>query len=268
MGSETIVEALQEANDDDDVAAIVLRIDSPGGSALASDMIWRTTQTLDKPLVVSMGDVAASGGYYIAMGADRILAEPGTITGSIGVVGGKLAVRGLYDKIGITTDVISRGKNSGMFSSTEKFADGEREVVTNMMHDIYRLFTSKAAQGRGMELDKLEELAGGKVYTGRDALHLGLIDELGTLRDALQVAKKLGGLDPGKKYQLELLPEPENPLESLFGADMDSEREVRLGAAVKSFAPELLEPLRQAEMLRRVFREPVATMMPFWIRIE
>ena len=268
MGSTTIVEALEKAAKDDKVKAIVMRINSPGGSALASDLIWRATQSTDKPIVASMGDVAASGGYYIAMGADRIVAEPGTITGSIGVVGGKLAMKGLYDKIGLTTDVISRGKNSSIFSATEKFTESEREVVSEMMHDVYRIFTTKASSGRKMDLDKLEKLAGGQVYTGRDAKRNGLVDELGTLKDAIQAAKRLAGLDPETEVELKVLPKPKNPLEALFEADLDSEREASLMSGLKHFAPELSIPLRRAYYLQRVMEHPVALMMPFWIDIK
>ena len=268
MGSTTIVEALEKAAKDDKVKAIVMRINSPGGSALASDLIWRATQSTDKPIVASMGDVAASGGYYIAMGADRIVAEPGTITGSIGVVGGKLAMKGLYDKIGLTTDVISRGKNSSIFSATEKFTDSEREVVGDMMHDIYRIFTTKAATGRKMDVKKLEKLAGGQVYTGRDAKRNGLVDELGTLKDAIQVAKRLAGLDPETEVELKVLPKAKNPLEALFEADLDSEREASLMSGLKHFAPELSVPLRRAYYLQRVMEQPVALIMPFWIDIK
>jgi len=268
MGSETIVEALQKAADNDKVKAIVLRINSPGGSALASDLIWRATQSIDKPVVASMGDVAASGGYYIAMGADRILAEPGTITGSIGVVGGKLSLGGLYGKIGITTDSIARGKNSGIFSATSKFSESERDVVSDMMHDVYRLFTTKAAQGRSIPLDKLETLAGGQVYTGRDAKRNGLVDEIGTLNDAVRVAKQLAGLDADAKVGLEILPEPKNPLEELFDTDSDAQREARLFGGVSQFMPELIGPMRRAYQLRQVMREPVALIMPFWLAIR
>ena len=268
MGSETIVEALQEAADDEKVKAIVLRINSPGGSALASDLIWRATQSIEKPIVASMGDVAASGGYYIAMGADRIMAEPGTITGSIGVVGGKLCMRGLYDKIGISTDLITRGKNSGMFSAGSKFSKSEREVVSEMMHDVYRLFTTKAAKGRDIPLEKLEALAGGQVYTGRDAKQNGLVDELGTLKDAVRVAKQLAGLDVDAKVGLEILPEPENPLEAIFDADFDAEREAKLLGGLGHFVPELVAPLQRAHQLRQVMREPVALIMPYWLEIE
>ncbi len=268
MGSETIVKALHEAAKDENVKAIVLRIDSPGGSALASDLIWRATQAIDKPIIASMGDVAASGGYYIAMGADKIIAEPGTITGSIGVVGGKLSLAGMFDKIGVSTDSITRGDNSNMFSSTTKFSEGERKVITDMMQDIYRLFTTKAAEGRKMELDKLESLAGGQVYTGRIAKRNGLIDDIGTLKDAFQMAKTMGGLDPDKKYELMILPEPINPLEELFGTDLDKERETHALGSFPLLVPELAGPLRHATQLRGLLRERAILLMPFWVEVK
>lgn len=268
MGSETIVEALHEAADDDDVKAIVMRINSPGGSALASDVIWRATQAIEKPIIVSMGDVAASGGYYIAMGADKIFAEPGTITGSIGVVGGKIAMSGMYKKIGISTDAIRRGDNSTIFSVTEKFSESERKVVENLMKDVYRIFTTKAAEGRKMDLEKLEALASGQVYTGRIAKRNGLIDEVGTLKDAFQAAKVAGGLDPDKKYRLLVLPEPANPFEELFGADLDKERETSIVTGLKALAPELAGPLTHAQQLRKLMREPAMVLMPFWVEVK
>jgi protease-4 len=270
MGSTTIVEALRQAGKDDNVKAIVMRVDSPGGSALASDLIWRQTQAIEKPIVVSMGDVAGSGGYYISMGADRIFAEPGTITGSIGVVGGKMAMKGLYDWIGMDVETIARGDNSGIFSSTEKFTKGEREVIETWMKDIYKQFTSKAAKGRGMNVEELEKLAGGQVFTGRVAKRNGLVDEVGTLRDAIQSAKRLAGLDADEKVELKILPEPKNPFEALFGADMDApkEDEARLFGPLLSVAPEMRGPLRHAAQLRAVMREPVALMMPYWFEIK
>ena len=267
MGSTTIVEALREANDDKDVAAIVLRIDSPGGSALASDLIWHETQVIKKPIVASMGDVAGSGGYYIAMGADKIIATPGTITGSIGVVGGKLAVRGLYKKLGITTETIERGRNSGLFSSSGPFTDSEREVVRAMMEDVYDQFTTKAAEGRKMPLDELRKLAGGRIYTGRQALANGLVDELGTLDDAIQQAKQLAGIDKDAKVTIERLPEPTNFFESLFGG-LDAEKEVSLGPALAPVAPELVEVAAKAYRLRAIFRQPAALVMPFELEIR
>jgi protease-4 len=267
MGSTTIVEALRKANDDEQVVAIVLRIDSPGGSALASDLIWHETQMIKKPIVASMGDVAGSGGYYIAMGADRIVATPGTITGSIGVVGGKLAMRGLFNKIGITTETIERGKNSGLFASSGKFTDSQRAVVKNMMEDIYDQFTTKAAAGRNMPLDQLRELAGGRVYTGRQAKDNGLIDQLGTLEDAVAAAKQLAGLDKDEEVKIKVLPEPTNFFETLFG-DMDAEKEVRIGQGLEPLAPELIDVARRAHRLRAVFDQPAALVLPFELDIR
>lgn len=272
MGSTTIVKAINDAAADENVKAIVLRVNSPGGSALASDLIWRATQATDKPVVASMGDVAASGGYYISMGCDKIFAEPGTVTGSIGVVGGKIAMGGLYDKIGMDTESISRGENSGIFSATEKFTDSERAVIESMMKETYKQFTTKAAEGRGMEVEALEELAKGQVYTGRVAKQKGLVDELGTLKDAIQAAKQLAGISADEEVQMKVLPKPENPFDALFGVDTDAPREASLEMQLLdrllSKTGGLTSRLRQAFLLQRVFREPVAAMMPFTVEIE
>jgi len=269
LGATTVVKALQEAARDERVKAIVLRVNSPGGSALASDLIWRTTQTIDKPIVASMGDVAASGGYYIAMGADRIVAEPGTITGSIGVVGGKVTVAGLQKKIGVATEVIQRGKNSGIFSGTQKFSKSERGVIVHLMRDIYRQFTTKAASGRKLPLAQLEALAGGQVYTGRVARRHGLVDELGTLQDAIRIARQLAGIEVDAKVGLKILPKPENPLEALLGADLDEEREARIAfRGLAWLLPDLKSHLRHALGLRQLMREPTLVMMPYWIEVQ
>jgi protease-4 len=279
MGSTTIVEALRKANKDKQVVAIVLRIDSPGGSALASDLIWHETQVIKKPIVASMSDVAASGGYYIAMGADKIFAAPGTVTGSIGVVGGKLAYRGLYEKLGITTETIERGLNSGIFGSSGKFTDSQRDAVKAMMEDIYQQFTTKAAEGRHIPVEKLRELAGGRVYTGRQAAEKGLVDKLGTLDDAIAEAKQLAGIDKDVDVKIEVLPEPTNFFESLFG-DLDAEEEVSLSSigglhgmgggleALEQLSPELIELGRKAYRLRAVFEQPAALVMPFELEVR
>lgn len=267
IGSTTIIEALRKANEDKNVAAIVLRIDSPGGSALASDLIWHETQVIKKPIVASMSDVAASGGYYIAMGANKIVAAPSTITGSIGVVGGKLALKGLYDKIGITTETIERGKNSGLFASSGKFTDSQRAVVKKMMEDTYDQFTEKAAKGRKMPVDKLRALAGGRVYSGRQAKENGLVDQLGTLHDAIIEAKKLAGIDADADVRLQVLPEPTNFFESLFG-DLEAEKEVRIERSLEGLAPEMVNVARKAAQLRRVFDGPAALVMPFDLEIR
>src|SRR5207249_1403643 len=133
VGSDTLVQAIRDAEEDKSVKAIVLRVDSPGGSALASDLIWNELRRSKKPVVASMGDVAASGGYYISMAARKIYADPGTLTGSIGVIGGKMALAGLYDKVGIKTEVIQRGTNAGIFSTTEGFSPTQREAMRSLM---------------------------------------------------------------------------------------------------------------------------------------
>lgn len=272
MGSDTMIKAIRDANKDATVKAIVLRIDSPGGSALASDLMWHELELVKKPFVVSMGDVAASGGYYIAMGADRIFADPGTITGSIGVVGGKLALGGTYSKIGITTDIISRGKNSGVLSSTTPFTDSERDAMQRLLNDVYDQFTGKAAQGRKMPKEKLEKLARGRVYTGGAALKIGLVDELGSLDDAIAYAKKQAGVGPDEKLEKLILPKASSPLESLLGP-LDPNADTKaVNAAVRQFlrsiSPELEQNLQVLQLLQILSREPTLTLMPFRLSIK
>ena len=232
LGSTTLVAALRKAADDSKVKAIVLRVDSPGGSAVASDLVSRETVRINKPIIASMGDVAGSGGYYIAMGAKKIFAAPGTLTGSIGVIGGKLVLGGLYDKIGISTEVISRGANSGVTSATKPFTPAERKAWTELFEDTYHQFVSKAAEGRKMPYSKLEEMAQGRVYTGRMAKKIGLIDELGTLEDAVAAAKIAAGLKADTEVELLILPEPKTIFEQLFGDNSGSRVGIDAGQAV------------------------------------
>jgi protease-4 len=217
-GSDDVIAAIREAAKDEQVAAIVLRIDSPGGSALASDLIWREAERTKKPVVASLSDTAASGGYYIAVAADRIVAAPGTLTGSIGVVGGKVAVGDALEKVGVHTDVVSRGRNAGWLSMTTPFKDHEREAFLATMRDVYRLFTTKVAAGRRLEPDRVKELAEGRVFTGRMAKEAGLVDRLGTLDDAIDEARKLAGIEADEKTDRLLLPKPRGLFDDLFGA--------------------------------------------------
>lgn len=277
MGSTTMVQAVQKAAKDETVKAIVLRVDSPGGSALASDLIWRALEEADKPVVVSMGDTAASGGYYISMGADTIFAEPGTLTGSIGVVGGKLALGGMWDKLGINTSVVARGKNSGILSTTTGFTPSEEKAMQTLLNDVYEQFTTKAAKGRDMPYDKLEKLARGRIYTGRQALDVGLVDELGTLEDAVAHARKLAGLKEDDEVDRLSLPKPKSPFESLFGdlevgASHDAGGSTRSGVVAReleALSPELAAHLRAArlvEMLSR--RDPRLVVVPFRLDVR
>ena len=270
IGSATMIKAIRQARDDDTVKAIVLRVDSPGGSALASDLIWHELGTVKKPFIVSMGDVAASGGYYIAMGAEKIYAEPGTITGSIGVVGGKIALEKALAKIGITHSIVQKGKNAGIESVTTPFTDDERNVMQGMLNDIYKQFTTKAAAGRKMDLDKLEKLARGRIYTGQKAKELGLIDEVGTLDDAIAYAKKSAGIDPDTKLERLDLPKPVNPFESLFGLQ-DTETKAQAAAMsnlLRRLPAPLREPLEQLSALEILAKEPALTLMPFRLNVR
>jgi protease-4 len=217
-GPGAVLKAIREADTDDSVAAIVLRIDSPGGSALASDLIWREASRAEKPVVASLSDTAASGGYYVAVAADRIVAAPGTLTGSIGVVGGKVAVGSALARLGVHTDVVSRGRNAGWLSMQEPFSDHERQAFLGTMKGIYRLFTTKVAEGRKIDIARMPELAEGRVYTGRQALAKGLVDRLGTLEDAIAEAKRLAGIGEEESVDRLLLPEPRGLFEDLFGA--------------------------------------------------
>jgi len=265
MGSDTIVKALREAEKDPKVVGIVLRVDSPGGSAIASDLMWReiTRIKAKKPVVASMGDVAASGGYYISMGCTKIFAEPGTLTGSIGVVTGKLALKGLMDKVGVTVDAISRGKNSGWMSSEEPFSDSEKDAVTRIMKDCYRQFTEKAAQGRNLELKTLESLAGGRLYTGRMAKQCKLVDEIGTLEDAVAETKRLAGVKADDKIEWLILPKPKSFLEGLLGGGP-----LLSSQAAKAVVGEVAPVIKQAMSTANLFKEPAVLVMPYRVEVK
>lgn len=196
-GSDSVGAALRVAATDGQVRAIVLHIDSPGGSAVASETIWREVcrvRETGKPVIVSMGPVAASGGYYIACSADVIVALPATLTGSIGVFGGKMVVRQLLDRAGLTTGTVSHGARSLMFSARRGFSADERERLAATIDAIYDDFVAKVAQGRGRPVAEIERIARGRVWTGSDALRVGLVDELGGLREAVRIARTRAGL--------------------------------------------------------------------------
>ena len=197
MGSDTITAAFRAAVRDDRVRAIVFRVDSPGGSAVASDSIWREVlcaREAGKPVVVSMGAVAGSGGYYVSCSADTIVAEPGTLTGSIGVLGGKFVTTGLTDKLGLNYAGISKGERARMYSTHEEFSDDERERLERWLDRVYADFTGKVASGRSMTQEAVHEVAKGRVWTGADARAVGLVDELGGLRTAVAIARDRAGL--------------------------------------------------------------------------
>ncbi|HHK40980.1 MAG TPA: signal peptide peptidase SppA, partial [Planctomycetaceae bacterium] len=241
--STPIRKALDRAAEDDSIKAVVLRIDSPGGSAVASEIILDATRRVKakKPFVVSMGDVAGSGGYYVACAADTIYADRSTITASIGVVSGKLATKAMWRRFGVHFEATSRGRRAGMLLSSEPFTDGEKEQLQAWMNEVYEVFQGHVRASRGDRLKKdLAELAGGRVFTGAQAHKLGLVDRLGTLHDAIGYAAQLAKLEEGS-YDVRVLPKPKSFFEVLFGEDLDEEKELELHMARPEVGSRLLE---------------------------
>ncbi|MGF7236486.1 MAG: signal peptide peptidase SppA [Frankia sp.] len=210
MTSDAVTAAFRAATRDDDVAAVVFRVDSPGGSYVASDLIRREvelTRASGRPVVVSMGSVAASGGYFVAMAADAIVAQPGTLTGSIGVFGGKQVVSGLLDRVGINIEAVSEGANALILSPRRAFTDAERGRLEAFLDRVYDDFTAKVAAARGMTRDQVHEIARGRVWTGADARDRGLVDELGGFDRAVELAwEKAGQPATGTPPRLRLVP--------------------------------------------------------------
>lgn len=218
VGSDTLIQGLREATGDDDVRAIVLRVDSPGGSGVASDAVWRELGRARraKPVVVSMGDYAASGGYYIAMNSDAIVAQPGTITGSIGVFSGKFTLRGLYAKLGLSRGTVVRGRNATLFSSWEPWTAEQRGKVRRLNEAFYETFVTKAAAARKKTTGEIDAVAQGRVWTGRQALAAGLVDTLGGLDRAVELAREKARIPAGQETRLVVLPERKGFFESLL----------------------------------------------------
>jgi protease-4 len=216
LSSDKIAAAIRKARTDSTIKAIVLRVNSPGGSALASDVIWRETILAKKakPLVVSMGDYAASGGYYISCAADKIVAQPTTITGSIGVFGLMLNAQKLFNnKLGITFDTVQTGRLSNLGSFTHPMSAEERAILQESVENIYEKFTSHVAEGRKMEQSAVDSIGQGRVWSGTDAKRLGLVDEIGGMDDALRIAAGLAKLP---KYRTVAMPEAKDFVKQLL----------------------------------------------------
>jgi protease-4 len=197
LGSDSVSAALRAARENDHATAVLFRVDSPGGSAVASDTIWREvalTREAGKPVVVSMGALAGSGGYYIACPADVIVAQPTTITGSIGVLGGKIVVADLLERLGLGTGAVAHGGSARMYSLRQSFTEDEQTRLAAMLDRVYAEFVQKVADGRGMAYDAVHEVARGRIWSGADAAGNGLVDELGGLRDAADIARQRAGL--------------------------------------------------------------------------
>jgi protease-4 len=223
MGADTVSRAFRDAVDDSRVEAIIFRVNSPGGSYPASDAIHRETvraREAGKPVIVSMGNYAASGGYFVALDADKIVAQPGTLTASIGVLGGKLINRDMWKKIGMTFDEVHTSRNATIWSSLEDYSDEEWERFQAWLDRVYEDFTGRVAAGRELPLEEVLEIAKGRVWTGEDALEHGLVDELGGLHRAVELAKEAVGIDPDSSVRLKLFPRKRSTLEMFL--DMES----------------------------------------------
>lgn len=257
MGSETIANAIRSAREDKTVKAIIFRVDSRGGSGMASDVILREIIRTKgkKPFIVSMSDVAGSGGYFIACAADTIVSLPGTYTGSIGVISGKLSLEGLYEKIGFTKEVIKRGKHADFFTTTRQFTDEEREVVKRQIKEFYDEFVKRVSEGRKMSYEQVDAVGRGRVWTGKQAKENGLVDELGGLNLALAIAKEKAGIPQYAEVEILSLPKGRGGLKVSF-------------ENMFSFSPDLnslVEKLKESNVFEN---DQILLLMPYDIKIK
>lgn len=266
IGEGSIKRSLKDAREDDDIKAIVLRVDSPGGSALTSELIWREIEITKKvkPVVVSMGNVAASGGYYISCNADRIFAEPSTITGSIGVFGMLPNMSELAKNIGVNAEQVKTHENAFGYSLFEPIDEKFKAFTLESIESIYTTFLKRVATGRNMTTEQVDAIAQGRIWTGNDALKNGLVDELGGLDEALKYAAKIAKI---KDYRIETFPEYEKNLQDLFrnitGISMFQSREALLKEQIGEESFQLLEQIKRANQLRGV-----QAIMPFELKIK
>jgi protease-4 len=272
IGSDTLSRAIRDAGEDKSIKAIVIRVDSPGGSGLASDIIWHAVEAAKakKPVVISMGDVAASGGYYISAGANKIIAQRSTITGSIGVVAGKPVMRGFYDWIGLSNEYILRGKNAGMFRETEKFSDEERAKFEDWIKNTYyNDFVPKVAKGRGKDAAYIDSVGQGRVWTGAQGQERGLVDEFGGLDRAVEVAKDLAKIPKDKGVHRVIMPYPRTFLQELLSEGDETRAQMKQQEAVMSALPEdARRAVRYMALLDKMKDGDSMLLMPFDLRIK
>ncbi len=268
MSAREVTRAFRDAFRDAKVRAILFRIDSPGGSAVASETIWREVvraRERGKPVIVSMGDTAGSGGYYIAAPADKIVAQPATLTGSIGVLAGKLVVAHLLNKIGVTTDSAERGANSGMFSTLRDFSPAERQRLDTFLDLTYRGFKEHVAAGRHLSADEVEAVAKGRVWSGEEAKAKGLVDALGGYPVALQLAREAAGLSADAPVKLVLYPREKSTAELIFDRLFDHDRDADGGPAPSGAIERAWNAVSAlAAPLDGLFGDPGVLRMPPW----
>ena len=245
MGSDSVARAFRRAADDDDVKAIIFRVDSPGGSYVASDVIRREllrARRRGKPVIVSMGDVAGSGGYFVAAPADRIVAQPATLTGSIGVAGGKVVTRGLWEKLGVSWDQVAGNSNATFWSAIEDYDPIQRARLEGLLDTVYDDFVSKVAEGRNLTREQVSAAAKGRVWTGADAREQGLVDDLGGYAATLGAVREIAGIAPGAAIRLRLFPGRKSTLR-LLAEQLTGEGDGEIEIVTPDLPGEVLEGL-------------------------
>jgi protease IV len=270
VGSDTMIEYLRKARADNSIRAVVMRIDSPGGSAIAADVIWREVMLTRerKPVIASMSDVAASGGYYIAMPAHAIVAQPATLTGSIGVVLIRFVIKGTLDKMGLNMESVKAGRYADLFSPVKPFTPDEKKKVAELMQATYDGFVEKAAAGRNTTPEKIDAVAQGRVWTGRQAKELGLVDELGGLERALAIAKERAKIPASSEVELVVYPPKKSFLEVVADPLGREGNAARVSAWSSIFGAENARALETVTAPLRLFRrgEPLAIMPNVFVR--
>jgi protease-4 len=281
VGSAMLRRTLRRAAADDNVKAIVIRIDSPGGSAQASEVMWQAARAAaqKKPVIVSVGSMAASGGYYLASAGDYIYADPSAIVGSIGVVGGKFVLKDLYDKLGLTTESFTKGRNAGLFSSNHPFDERQRRLVTNWMKNTYDQFTQRVMSTRSGKIKDIDKVARGRIFLATQAKELGMVDEIGGVQNAIAHAANKAGLQTGQ-YDVKILPQPRTLADMLMGSGAEAEMPVNpkvsvdvqlgeLSLVLKSLDPTTRKALdQQLELIQILQRRPVALVAPFVVTVR
>ena len=277
VGSAPMRRALRTAAKDDNVKAVVIRIDSPGGSALASEVMWQAARHVaeKKPVIVSIGSMAASGGYYLACSGDHIFADPSAIVGSIGVVGGKFVMKGLYDKIGLTSEGFHRGRNADLFSDAKPFDDRQRRLVTNWMRNTYEQFTSRIQHTRKDKIKDIDKVARGRIFLASQARDLGMVDEIGGIEAALAHAATKVNLQKDQ-YEVRILPAPKTLADMLVGgtgaeAALPFKPEIRMSedSILRALPPSARRAIgEQVQFFQLLQDRPVVLVAPYTITIK
>jgi protease-4 len=272
IGGDTLAEQLYEAKRDSRIKAVILRVDSPGGSGTASEVILRAVEELKeagKPVIVSMGNVAASGGYYISCLADKIVAQPTTITGSIGIFAGKFDMSGFYSKIGIKKDILKRGKYSDIFTETRPATKDEITLVYNVINDFYQGFLAHVAKGRSKTTDEIDKIGRGRVWSGADAKKVGLVDELGGFNTAVDIAKKMAHIEPEEKISIILFPKRKSFFQILFGGKGDETVKYSSDMVYARLLPnELRETIGLLGLFNGSRNYKIYALMPYMLHFE